>query len=103
MTITEADHARMTWHARQQLNDRLRAETRTLTAEVARLRHDRAAAARARVRARGVAAAKAAAAKAAAAKVVAEATRILASLPVDPDGIAHRLASLREIYQRKAA
>ncbi len=36
--ITQADYAAMSWHARQRLNDRLRAETRELRAKVARIR-----------------------------------------------------------------
>ena len=83
MTITEADYQRMPWHARQTLNARLRAETKALEAELARIRYEMT--------------------RTMPQVVFANASEILANLHTDPDAAAHRVALDRELFPRRAA
>lgn len=87
--VTQTEHQRMSWHQRQELNDRLRSETRRLNAEIAELTH--VVTARTITRARRF--------KAQETRRLTEyethfeeAKEILNSLPKDPDAAAHRLA-----------
>lgn len=91
MSVTAADHKAMSWHQRQRFNKHLRAETARLNAEKEHLNAELARLNLPRVQALF-----------AAADIRAEAARILATLPPDPDAATHRIELDRELTTRKA-
>jgi hypothetical protein len=82
MNVTQAEHAAMSWHQRQTLNQRLRAETVRLTAELEKLNTPRVLA------------------TLDAGRVQEQARAILADLPADPLAAQHRLDVYRELKAR---